>query len=127
MNENDIFLKSRDILEELTGLDSDEITLTSSLMEDLGIESFDLSDLNFKLKEVFEIKQEFDFLSIEGIVGNPDFLSEDNRLTAKGIEEMKKRIVDLEITNEMEKGGVSLVGILNQVTVQDMVNYIMNK
>jgi acyl carrier protein len=127
MNEQDVINRSQKILADLTGLDEGEIHLESTLMEDLGIESFDLSDLNFMIKEEFSIEREFDFLSIEGIAGNPDFLSEDNYLTLAGIREMKRRIPGLDISEDVIQEGLSLMGGLSKVNVKNMVDYILRR
>ncbi|MBN2534811.1 MAG: hypothetical protein JXB88_18160 [Spirochaetales bacterium] len=124
MNENEIFSKCVTILMEITALEEDEIKMDSALIEDLGIESFDLADLNYKLKEVFNINSEYDFLSVEGIVGNPDFIDDENRLKKAGLEEMQKRVHGLEINEEMLKSGVLLADVLNMIKVSDMVNFV---
>lgn len=48
MERNDIKTKVIPFLAELTGLEESKITVESSLIEDLEIESFDLVDLNPK-------------------------------------------------------------------------------
>jgi len=125
MDREYVYKKSCEILADLTGLDIEEITSDSTLMEDLGIESFDLSDLNFKLKEIFKLKREYGFLSIEGIAGNQEMLTEDNRLTEKGMEEIEKRMPGYKISDSVQADGAFLMEVLTGITVDNLVEYLI--
>jgi acyl carrier protein len=127
LTEKEIYEKTINILSEITGLEKEEMSLNSSLMEDLGIESFDIADLNFKISETFGIDAENAFLSIEGIVGNPEFMDEDNRLTKTGIKEIRSRIPTLEIPQEMMDNGVPILELINRITVDNLVSFIVSK
>lgn len=114
----------KDILSELTGIDKSEINSESSLIEELGIESFDLADLNFKIKEVFGLDSDKDFLSVEGIIGNPNFIDEDNRLKPEGVKEFEKRIPGITLPENAGEQGIPIIDILNNVKVKDMFSYV---
>lgn len=125
--EAEVFEKVRDILAEVTGLEKEEISSESRLMQDLGIESFDIVDLNLKIEEVFDIDTENTFLSIESIVGNPKLMDENNSLTRAGVLEMKSKIPSLKVSEEMMKNGIPVLELLNQIMVKDLVSYIIEK
>ncbi|MGD2087992.1 MAG: phosphopantetheine-binding protein [Candidatus Aminicenantes bacterium] len=125
IKENEMYGKLSEILAEITGLETEEITGNSSLMEDLGIESFDIADLNFKISEVFGVENSNEFLSVEGIIGNNDFVDENNCLTPAGVEELKRRIPTLEIPEETKTQQIPLLDLMNKVTVNDLVKFIL--
>lgn len=56
MNVAEVYPKVREIIADVLVIDEEEISLNSSLIEDLGAESIDFLDLVFQLEKEFKIK-----------------------------------------------------------------------
>lgn len=56
MNVAEVYPKVREIVADVLVIDEDEVSLNSSLIEDLGAESIDFLDLVFQLEKEFKIK-----------------------------------------------------------------------
>ncbi|KGP62806.1 acyl carrier protein [Legionella norrlandica] len=56
MNVAEVYPKVREIIADVLVVDEEEISLSSSLIEDLGAESIDFLDLVFQLEKEFKIK-----------------------------------------------------------------------
>src|SRR3954452_18855768 len=87
---DEIFQKVQATLVDALGVDEDDVTKDSSLRSDLGAESIDLLDIVFRLERNFGIKIPRGELFPEN-VSDPD-LTENGRLTTKGIVELKQRM-----------------------------------
>jgi len=78
----------KDILEQSLCLDATEITLGSSLREDLGADSLDMAELALCLEEAFDIAP---FTDAEGDAMKT--VSDAVRITEKKIAEREKAVV----------------------------------
>ncbi|HAT6978259.1 TPA: acyl carrier protein [Legionella pneumophila] len=56
MNVAEVYPKVREIIADVLVIDEEEISLNSSLIQDLGAESIDFLDLVFQLEKEFKIK-----------------------------------------------------------------------
>lgn len=56
MNEKQIALKVKACIAETVGVKEEEVTLTASVIDDLGADSLDLLDLVFRLEQDFDIR-----------------------------------------------------------------------
>ena len=67
-----MFEKNREIIVDQLGVSEDEVTLTTSLKEELGVDSLDLFEIIMQLEEVFgvEIPSEdlVDAVTIEDVI-----------------------------------------------------------
>jgi acyl carrier protein len=72
-------------------VDESKISLESSLIIDLGAESIDFLDIVFRLEKTFKIKIPKGELFPEKLLTDARFVK-DGRITAAGIEELKKRV-----------------------------------
>ena len=57
MGPEEIFKKMQALIAEQFALDEEEITMSSSFMDDLGADSVDLVELEMAMEEEFEIDQ----------------------------------------------------------------------
>ena len=76
---------------EALGVDEADITPGARIMDDLGAESIDFLDIVFRLEKAFGIKIPRGGLFPENILSNDQFVK-DGKVTARGIEELRKRM-----------------------------------
>ena len=124
MERQEIFHKVRAIIARVIEEDEDEITIESSLIDDLGIESVDLVDISAKIEETFAIEiQEGElwnltsFFAAEGMVKN-------EKITVRGAKELKKCFG--ENLGGIEPG-TCLVDIFSAIGVGFIVDYLEKK
>ena len=125
-SKEEVEAKLAEIIAEVTGFEPEEIQAEDSLSEDIGIESFDIVDINFRVEQVFGVKiGDGMFCNFRDIFENPKLIDENNFLTPEGIQEMKRRIPDLDSSNEIEnEGQISFAAMLAQVKVHHFVHFI---
>src|SRR5438874_4988009 len=87
---DEIFEKVQSTLVDALGVDEDDVTRDATLFGDLGAESIDLLDIVFRLERNFGIKIPRGELFPENI-SDPE-LTENGKLTARGLAEMKQRM-----------------------------------
>ena len=86
-----VFEKVQNALVEALGVDEEEVTSEATLVGDLGAESIDFLDIVFRLEKAFGIKIPRGGLFPENILSNDQFVK-DGKVTARGIEELRKRM-----------------------------------
>jgi acyl carrier protein len=121
--QDEIFDKVRTTLVDALGVDEDDVTSTATLRNDLGAESIDLLDIVFRLERNFGIKIPRGELFPES-VSDPD-LTENGKLTAKGLEELKERMPYADLTAFSTDPDVEK--ILDLYTVDMLVQYVAAK
>ena len=126
LSKAEVLEKLCEIIAEITGFEPEEINEGDSLSGDIGIESFDIVDINFRVEEVFGVQVgEGSFWNFRDIFENPDLIDENNVLTLKGIQEIKRRVPNLDTTNEIERSGkIPFMEMLAAVRVDNFVDYI---
>ena len=122
--EEEIFQKVREALEDALGVDEDEVTPEATLVGDLGAESIDFLDIVFKLEKAFDIQIPREELWPEDILTNSTFV-DDGKVTADGLEELKRRMPWANLSNFDQNPRVQDFG--NLLTVQDMCSYVKAK
>ncbi len=91
-NEKSEIIKNvKTIISQALKVDESKISLESSLIKDLGAESIDFLDIVFRLEKTFKIKIPKGELFPEKLLTDARFVK-DGRITAAGIEELKKRV-----------------------------------
>ena len=125
IDEKEIFKKVQESIVEALGVDEDEVVPGAVLFDDLGAESLDLLDIVFRLEKVFGIKIprggiQQDLLDAEGLK-EADVLIE-GALTARGAEELKKRMPEVDQTRIVE--GFRIDDIPMLFTVQTFVTIV---
>jgi acyl carrier protein len=127
------FISEATVLEEVKKaiaqtlkLDKDSIQADQSLMKDLGAESLDFLDINYRLEQTFGIKTARHFVleHIEEMFGEGSAIDENSRLTEKAIALLKIRLGD-NLPVELH-AGMDMDEIAPLVTVQGMAGVVMD-
>ena len=88
-----VFDELKKAIVQTLGIDEDLIKPESSLVKDLGVESLDFLDINYRLEQTFRLKMARHFIleHMEEMFGEGSAIDEDARLTEKAIEVLKVR------------------------------------
>lgn len=125
ITEEKVFEELKKAIVETLRVDESSITRESSLINDLGAESLDFLDINYRLEQAFGMKMARHFVleHIEEMFGEGTAIDEDGRLTDKAIELLKIRF-----GNNMPslQSGMDMDEIPAMVTVQSMVQGVMD-
>ena len=81
MTPEEIFRKIQSLITEQFSLSADEVTMTTSFLDDLGADSVDLVEFVMAMEDVFEVDEldEVDLTSLKTVGDCVEFLS--NRLS----------------------------------------------
>ena len=96
IDENEILEKVKDCLVEVLGIDKEEISPDSSVIEDLGAESIDLLDLVFRLEEKFNIRisrREIEKRAKQAL--SEEKFETDEELSSQALENLKKQLPEV--------------------------------
>jgi acyl carrier protein len=121
---NEIINNVRQIVSQALRVDEKTVELHSSLIRDLGAESIDFLDIVFRLEKTFKIKIPKGELFPEKLLTDARFVQE-GRITAAGLEELKKRIPGADWT-EFSKNPV-VANLSDLFTVGMIVDYLTEK
>lgn len=121
---DEVFAKVQEALVEALGVDDDEVTEGATLAGDLGAESIDYLDIVFRLEKSFDIKIPRDELLPQDILTSAEYVSE-GKLTAAGVEELKKRLPFVNLDQFAENPLVS--DFANVLTVGDLCRFVATK
>jgi len=124
MSREEIFDRVKETLVEALGVDEDEVLGKATLTGDLGAESIDFLDIVFRLEKAFNIKIPRGELFPENILNNPSFVN-DKKLTASGLEELRKRMAHADLS-EFEKDP-QVDRIAELFTVDAITRYLESK
>lgn len=120
-----VFEELKKAIVETLRVDANSIKPESSLINDLGAESLDFLDINYRLEQAFGIKMARHFVleHIEEMFGEGSAIDENGQLTDKAIELLKIRYGD----NMPElKPGTDMDEIPAMVTAQSMADGVMD-
>jgi acyl carrier protein len=125
IDEKEILKKVQESIVEALGVDEEDAPPGAVLFDDLGAESLDLLDIVFRLEKIFGIKVprggiQQDLLDEEGLKEEEVLI--DGALTARGAEELKKRMP--EVDGERIVEGFRIDDIPMLFTVQTFVNIV---
>ena len=98
MTRDEIQKKVQDILADSLGVDEDEVTPQAVLRDDLGAESIDYLDIQFRLEKAFGIKIEKGEMFNPELANDPNFVQGGN-ITAQGIAQLKSRIIQTHLVH----------------------------
>lgn len=126
VSREEISRKLKVIIAEVTGFEPEEVSDDNSLSEDIGVESFDIVDINFRVEEELGVEMgEQTFWNLKDMFENPELIDENNKLTLEGIKEMKRRIPNLDVSNDIENTGtIDFVEMLAQVRVKNLIDFV---
>ncbi|MDR3197883.1 MAG: acyl carrier protein [Planctomycetaceae bacterium] len=125
-SKEEIFEGVKNALVEALAVDDDEVTPKSTLVGDLGAESIDLLDIVFRLEKAFEIKIERGELVPDDIVNDTEEkYVKDNKLTALGLAEIKKRMPFADLSSFEANPMVQNLSTI--LTVRDMCYIVEQK
>jgi acyl carrier protein len=120
----EVFEKVQAALVDALGVDDDEVTEEATLVGDLGAESIDFLDIVFRLEKTFDIEIPRSELFPEDVLTSTEYV-QDGKVTAAGIEELKKRMPFADLSKFEDNPVVQEFG--NLLTVNDLCRYIESK
>ena len=124
LSRDEIAEKVREALVDALGVDEDEVTPEARIGGDLGAESIDFLDIVFRLEKAFSIKIPRGDLFPDNILTSDEYV-QDDKLTAKGLEELKARMPYADL-QEFEKNP-TVQDIADLFTVDMIVGYVEAK
>lgn len=125
MERNDIFIKLREIIAEVLEEKPEEIQMEDSLVDDLGIESIDLLDINSKIEQTFSIEiKNGELWNFTADLMN-DELFQDGLITKKGVDVFSRRITIPDCEKLIE--GTPASELLSYFKINTIVDYIEEK
>ena len=125
ISEELVFDELKKAIVETLRVEADSIQKESSLIEDLGAESLDFLDINYRLEQAFGIKMARHFVleHIEEMFGEGTAIDDDGLLTEKAIDLLKIRFG--EDTPEL-KPGMDMDEVPALVTVQSLITGVLD-
>ena len=124
MSREEIFEQVKEVLIDALGVDDDEVKEEATLTGDLGAESIDFLDIVFRLEKTFTIKIPRGELFPDDILNNAEYV-ENGRMTAKGLETLKKAMPHADFADFEKDPDVARMP--NLFTVKTIVNYVTTK
>ena len=124
MSRDEIFKKVQEVLVDALSVDEEEVTPDAIIRDDLGAESIDFLDIQFRLEKEFDIKIPKGEMMPEDLAGNPDFV-QDGKLTEAGIAELKSRMPHADFKDL--SAGDDLEEMSKLFTVDAVINYVERK
>ena len=124
MDRDEIFDKVREVLVDALALDDDEVTAEATIMGDLGAESIDILDIQFKLEQAFGFKIAQGELFPEGVMQDPEYV-QDGKITDKGLEELKTKMPHFDFSKLGDKRSIEGIGTI--FTVDTLVSFCDQK
>lgn len=124
MTRDEIFSKVQEVLVEALSVEDDEVTPSAVIRDDLGAESIDFLDIQFRLEKEFGIKIPKGEMMPEDLASNPAFVK-DGKITEAGIAELQSRMPHADFTNL--SAGDDLDEMSKLFTVDAVVNYVERK
>ena len=121
---SDVYRAVAKAVAEALTLEDRQVTPESTLMDDLGAESIDLVDILFRIEEATGVRIEASDIgcSMQGGISDDEFSDDDRILSAKGAEELKKVMPQVEPSELAGRVGVDEV--MRLFTVQNLADMV---
>ena len=125
ITEAQVFEELKKAIVETLRVDAESIHRESSLVEDLGAESLDFLDINYRLEQAFGIKMARHFVleHIEEMFGEGTAIDDEGQLTEKAVEVLKIRFGE---DTPGLKPGMDMDEVSAMVTVQSIITGVMD-
>lgn len=120
----EVFEKVKVALVDALGVDDEEVTPEATMVGDLGAESIDFLDIVFRLEKAFTIEIPRSELFPEDVLTSAEYV-QNGKVTAAGLEELKKRMPFADLTRFEKNPAVQEFG--NLLTVSDLCRYVESK
>jgi acyl carrier protein len=127
MTRDEIFEKVKGVLVDALGVDEDEVTHDATVSGDLGAESIDYLDIQFRIEKAFNIKIPKGELFPENIgdlMKDPAYV-QDNKVTPAGLAKMKEQMPHMDFSSVQSDPDVTKM--TNLIKVDTIVNYLDRK
>lgn len=124
MGRDEIFETVREVLVDALAVDEDEVTADAKIMGDLGAESIDILDIQFKLEQAFGFKIAQGEMFPEGVMQDPDYVK-DGKITDKGLDELKAKMPHFDFSKLGDDRSVTGIGGI--FTVDTLVSFCQQK
>jgi acyl carrier protein len=127
MSRDEIFSKVQTVLDDALGVDEEEVTPQATLSGDLGAESIDYLDIQFRVEKEFGMKIPKGELFPENVgelLKDPNYV-QNNKVTPTGLAEMKRQMPHVDFTSVEADPDINKMG--NLMTVNAIVNYVDRK
>ena len=124
MDEN-VYNKVRNMLAEILEISEKEISLDSSVFDDLGLESVDLLALHFRIEKEFGITISMDELwNFDDEASENGFIV-DGKLTDTGLQEIKKHFSFTDLS--CLESGMPLYDLYSLITPKLIGDFVLTK
>ena len=124
MTRDEILTKVKAVLVDALAVDDEDVTPGASLTKDLGAESIDFLDIQFKLEQAFGFKIAQGEMFPEDLLKNPEFVKE-GKVTNAGMAELRKRLPHVNFANFEQDPQAMKLG--QMFTVDAIVSFVENK
>lgn len=124
MTNDEIYSKIRDVLVDALGVDEEDVTPDSQLAADLGAESIDFLDIQFKLEQAFGFKIPQGEMFPDNVAQDPTFVQE-GKVTPKGLAELRSRLPHFDFAGFEKDPQLTKLGQI--FTVNALVKYVDRK
>lgn len=127
MTKEEIYGAVHTAVADALGLEDDELTLDSTLMDELGAESIDLLDILFRIERLIGVKIQAADLSeyVQGGIPDEEFGDENEIITAKGLAQLKKVMPQLD--TETLAGTLAAEQVMSYFTVGNLVTLVADR
>jgi acyl carrier protein len=124
MTRDEILIKVRTVLVDALAVDDEDVTPQASLTKDLGAESIDFLDIQFKLEQAFGFKIGQGEMFPEDLLKNPEFVK-DGKVTAAGMAQLHRRLPHVNFATFEQDPQAARLG--QMFTVDAVVTFVENK
>jgi acyl carrier protein len=109
------------------GLDDDEVTPESTLLDDLGAESIDLLDMLFRVERKTGTKIQASDLAdyVQGGIPEEEFGDGNGMVSAKGLEHLKKVMPQIDV--DALAGNLELEKVITLFTVENLATLVAQR
>jgi acyl carrier protein len=122
VTEENVLAEVQKNIAETLRVQVDQVTPEKSLIRDLGAESLDFLDMNYRLEQTFGIRTARHFVveHIEAMFGEGAAVDENGQLTEKGVQLLKLRLGD----HHDWQRGMELEEVPALITVRSVANAV---